>query len=105
MGAWIETTFIQQKADQLQTMVQALLINKVRENSGNPDASSDQESFQEMTDEERSQGTVKIFAKVEAVTKDSLFQKRKCSPCCRGCTESAQNPWLLLCVLATSLYF
>jgi hypothetical protein len=52
MDAWIEATFIQQKADPLQTMVQTLLINKVRESSGNPDASSDEEPSQEMTDEE-----------------------------------------------------
>jgi hypothetical protein len=67
----IEAPFIQQKADQLQTKVQALLINKVRENLGNHDASSDQESSQEITDEERSQEMVKIYAKTEPVIKEN----------------------------------
>ena len=79
MDAWIEATFIQQKADQLQTMVQTLLINKIRENSANPDASSDEEPSQEMTDEERSEEMVKIYAKIkelsEMMEKDETRKK------------------------------
>jgi hypothetical protein len=64
MDAWIEATFIQQKADQLHTMMQTLLINKVRENPANPDSSSHEEPSQGMTDEERSEKMVKIYATI-----------------------------------------
>lgn len=54
-----------QKADQLHTMVQTLLINRVRENPANPDASSDESPSREMTDSERSEEKVKIHAKIK----------------------------------------
>jgi hypothetical protein len=69
MDAWIEATFMQHKADQLHTMLQTILINKVRENSANPDASSDEEPSLEMTDEERSEEMVKIYAKIQELSK------------------------------------
>ncbi len=60
---------MQHKADQLHTMLQTILINKVRENSANPDASSDEEPSLEMTDEERSEEMVKIYAKIQELSK------------------------------------
>jgi hypothetical protein len=66
MDALIEATFMQHKADQLHTMVQTLLINKVRENSANPDASSDEEPSLEMTDEERFEELSKYMQKLKS---------------------------------------
>ena len=70
MDAWIGATY-KQKADQLRTMVKTLLINRVRENPANPDASSDETPSREMTDSDRSEEKVKVYAKIKESAENS----------------------------------
>jgi hypothetical protein len=52
-------------------MVKTLLINRVRENPANPDASSNENPSREMADSERSEERVKIYAKIKESAENS----------------------------------
>jgi hypothetical protein len=51
--------------------VKTLLINRVRENPANPDASSDETPSREMTDSDRSEEKVKVYAKIKESAENS----------------------------------